>query len=113
MPVGIQIENSHRGGDAMDRLGDLLRMLATGPIGIGQDHDVPILEVLASARDPIWPQHPRSRRGHEADLGEGVGILLALDKVDRRRGRGRDQFRQAIRNLRAIGLPFAQPLPSQ
>ena len=59
MPLGIQIENPHRGGDAMDRFGDLLRMRATRSIGIGQDHDVPILEDTASVRNPIWPRRPR------------------------------------------------------
>ena len=47
-----------------------------------------------------------SRRGHEADLGEGIGVLLAFDKVDQCRVWGCDQLRQKIRNFRALGLAF-------
>ena len=88
----------------MDRFRDLLRMRATRTIGIGQDHNMPILEVQRQRGIPLGRCTLGSRRGHEADLGEGIGVLLAFDKVDQCRLWGCDQLRQAIWNLRAIRL---------
>ncbi len=68
---GNRSTNPHRCGDTVDRLGDLLRMRATRPIGIRQDHDVAILEIRRQPRShlaarlpkPSWPQS-RSSREH-------------------------------------------------
>ena len=90
----------------MDRLGDLLRVRATRSIGVRQDHDVPVLEVLRQSGIPFGRGALGGRRGHEADLGEGIGVFLALAEIDQGRDWGRDQLRQPIRDFRAIRLPL-------
>ena len=97
----------------MDRLGDLLRMRATRPIGVGQDYDVPILEILRQRRIPFGRGALGSRRRDEADLGEGVGVFFALDKIDRRRVGAAISSGKRYGIFGPSGLPFAQPLPSQ
>src|SRR5207249_11226581 len=44
--------------------------------------------------------------GHEAELGEGVGVLFALAEVDCRCDGRRDQLGQAIRDLRGLWFTF-------
>src|SRR6476661_5046481 len=86
----------------MDRFGDLLRMRATRSIGIRQDHNMPVGEVLRQSGIPFGRSALGCSRGHEADLREGIGVFLALAEIDQGRGWSGDELRQSIRNLSAI-----------
>ena len=48
-----QIDDLDRRRDVIQGLGDLLRVLAAGLVGVGQDHDAPVLEVLGQLGIPF------------------------------------------------------------
>ena len=104
-----QIDDLDRGRHVIEGLRDLLGVLAAGLVGVGQDHDVPVLEVWRQLRRPFGAGALARRGRYDACLaGEIVGVLLALAKVDHGRRR-REQLRQPVRNLRARRLAL-QPL---
>src|SRR5262245_7894230 len=83
-------------------------MLTALRVVVGDDVDVAILEILIEIGCPLAAAAVvgafRIACGHEADLSEVIAILLTFDDIDRRGGRGRDQLRKHVGDLRPLRL---------
>src|SRR5262249_45349526 len=80
-------------------------MLAPRRIGVRKNHNVPISEPRSQSRVPPCPRALTCGCRDKATLAKVVDIFLALAKIDNGVDWSRDQFRQAVRYLRALRLP--------
>ena len=82
MAVGAirkQIDDLDRSRHVVEGLRDLLGVLAAWRVGVGKNHDAPVLEVWRQLRRPFGAGALARRGRDDARLaGEIVGVLLAL-----------------------------------
>src|SRR5262249_7936164 len=75
------VENADPLGDAAQRRGHLLAMLAAFGVIVGKHHDIGTAEILGIFGPPFLDT-ARIRRGREPDGAKVVDVLLALGDVD-------------------------------
>jgi hypothetical protein len=91
----VECEPPHAGGNADDRLHHRVGVLAPRAVVVGDDDDVPILQVCGVLVAPLAGAHD-ARRRDQAQVAEAISVLLALDHEHGQRGIGGQQLGQAI-----------------
>jgi len=97
------VENADPLGDAAQRRGHLLAMLAAFGVIVGKHHDIGTAEILGIFGPPFLDT-ARIRRGREPDGAKVFGVLLALRDVDR--FPGGDRFHEIGQSVRYAARVF-------